>query len=143
MIVILAWSVSGVLALVSGIHLYWLFGGRRGHKAAVPERNGEPLFRPSRLATAVVALLLGAAAWAVLELGGASRPGLLSGKLLAYGGWLLAAVFVLRAIGDFKWLGLFKKETGTLFAKWDSMLYTPLCLLLGLAVMTIAIWRIV
>ncbi|MCZ8518261.1 MULTISPECIES: DUF3995 domain-containing protein [Paenibacillus] len=127
---VLAGAVSGVLFLLSGVHLYWLFGGRMGHGAVIPSTEQGPLFRPRPLSVAVVAALLAFAAWLALELGGSIRL-LYSDPLLTWGGWLLSVVFILRGLGDWKWVGVFKRKKGTPFAKWDSMVYSPLCLLLG------------
>jgi hypothetical protein len=99
-----------------------------------------PIFRPSKFGTGVVAILLALAAWLALEWGGIQR-GLFSDILLSYGGWLLTVVFLVRAIGDFKWVGFFKKKRGTVFAKWDSLLYSPLCFLLGTALLMIGLLR--
>ncbi|WP_309122258.1 DUF3995 domain-containing protein [Paenibacillus sp.] len=46
----------------------------------------------------------------------------------------VAAAFLQRAIGEFKRVGFTKRRTGTVFAKWDSALYSPLCLFLGIGV---------
>jgi Protein of unknown function (DUF3995) len=45
--------------------------------------------------------------------------------------WAIAAIFLLRAIGDFRYVGFFKKERGSKFAKMDTKFYSPLCLLIG------------
>jgi hypothetical protein len=48
-----------VLLFVSGIHLFWAFGGTWGGRAAVPEKaGGELAFKPGPLETAAVAALL-------------------------------------------------------------------------------------
>jgi len=41
------------------------------------------------------------------------------------------AVFLLRAIGDFKVAGIFKKEKETAFGKADTKYFTPLCLVIA------------
>lgn len=51
---------------------------------------------------------------------------------------VLGAVFVLRSIGDFRLVGFFKSVRGTGFAAWDTRLYSPLCLLLGLGALWLA-----
>lgn len=137
MIETLAWGTSGVLLGIALLHVYWLLGGRKGHEAAVPHTEERPLFRPSRLATGIVALLAALAAWFVLEWAGIRR-GILPSAVLPYGGWTLTAVFLLRAVGDFKWLGLFKSRKGTTFAKWDTLLYSPVCLTIGAGLLAIA-----
>jgi hypothetical protein len=131
MIDAIAWIVGGILSLLSGIHLYWAAGGSWGGEAAVPSNGMAPLFRSSKTNTILVAVALALSGWFVLEFSGAVKSFLFSEWLLLYGGWALSVVFLLRAVGDFRWLGFFKKQTNTLFAKWDTRLHSPLCLFLG------------
>jgi len=131
MVQIIAWVASSILVVISGLHFYWACGGRKGSISVIPTNGTEKLFQPSPMGTSVIGLLLALAAWIALEWSGSITPGLFSDTLLAVGGWGVAAVFVIRGIGDFKWVGLFKRRKGTVFAKWDSALYSPLCLLLG------------
>ena len=51
-----AWVVIAVFASLSFIHVYWLFGGGVGQRAAIPEIDGKPVFQPSTLSTLVVAM---------------------------------------------------------------------------------------
>lgn len=136
-----AWLAASFLFAVSGIHVYWACGGTFGFRAAVPGSDAGALFHPSKAATAPVALVMAVAAWSALAWGGAVSAPYLPGPFLQVGGWLTAAVFVIRGIGDFRWLGLFKREKSTLFARWDSLLYSPLCLLLGTALALIGLLR--
>jgi hypothetical protein len=46
----------------------------------------------------------------------------------------LAAGLLARGIGDFNYLGLFKRLRGSRFATLDTYLYSPLCLLLAAGV---------
>lgn len=55
------------------------------------------------------------------------------------GTWTLAAVFLGRIVGDFRWFGLFKRMRGTAFAWWDTWLFVPLCLLLALGCLVAAL----
>ena len=43
-----------------------------------------------------------------------------------------------RAIGDFKYVGFFKRVRGSKFARMDTLVYSPLCLLLALGVARVA-----
>lgn len=134
---VIACLVGGILFVLSMIHLYWLSGGKWGMQAVIPIDGGQAAFQPSQAATALVAVLLAAAGWFVLELGGVVSL-LYPVWLLRDGGWLLAAVFLLRAVGDFRLMGLFKKQKGSRFAQWDTRLYVPLCasIALGVSVLT-------
>lgn len=125
------WIVGGVLFLLSGIHLYWMAGGRAGALAAIPSTGSESLFQPTAMATGFVAAALAVAGWFVLELGEVAQRVLFPDWSFIYGGWTLASIFIIRAVGDFRWVGLFKKQRGTLFAKRDTFLYSPLCLFIG------------
>ncbi|TKI67695.1 DUF3995 domain-containing protein [Lysinibacillus mangiferihumi] len=43
-----------------------------------------------------------------------------------------AVIFLIRAIGDFKYVGFFKKIKHSQFARNDTWLYSPLCLFISL-----------
>ncbi|MHC9063421.1 DUF3995 domain-containing protein [Nitrospira sp. CMX1] len=112
-------------------HVYWLLGGRVGLDAAIPEIDGKPVFQPSAVATFVVAVALALCALLL-----AATAGLVSlpfpNMLLI---WLtrgLAVLLLLRAIGDFRLVGFFKRIRGTRFARLDTAVYSPLCLLLAI-----------
>ena len=123
-------SATLVLAAVSALHVYWARGGQRFAANAIPTRNGKPTMNPSPAATYTVAGLL-----ATAGLTGALSTARIRGRLprlLAAGAGL---VFLLRAMGDFRVLGFFKKERSTEFAKLDTRVYSPLCLVLGLALL--------
>ena len=44
---------------------------------------------------------------------------------------VLSLVFCVRAVGDFRFVGFFKRVRGTPFAIWDTRLFSPLYLLLA------------
>jgi hypothetical protein len=130
--------VSGVLFAIAMLHVYWAFGGRTGMIFAVPSRDGEPLFRPSRASTLAVAFALLAAGAVALD----------AGHLLAWrlprpvalvGCMALAVVFVARAVGERRYIGFFKQVRGTSFAWWDTRVFSPLCAAVGVAFVILAI----
>jgi len=127
-----------ILLLIGVLHLYWAIGQHAGESAVVPSVDGKPLFQPSRWATVAVAFALFSAAAVV-----AIRSGIVSVPALAFlaavGCWGLVAVFGLRAIGDFRYLGFFKRVTGTRFARADTLVYSPLCAVLAVMAATVAL----
>ena len=128
---------AGCLALLGAIHVYWALGGRALKAAALPEVDGRPAFTPRPVMTLGVALALLLAALLVAVTGGVLAtplPHRLARGLTA----LLALAFLARAVGDFRLVGFFKRVRGTRFARLDSVLYAPLCLLLGLAAAWVA-----
>ena len=130
-LVVLASSISAAFAGLSGLHVYWASGGQRGVKAAIPELDGAPLFRPGIGVTLMVALLLAVAAMLMLGRAGIG-PRILPSPLRSWGSWGVATALIVRAVGDFNYVGFFKRRRATKFATLDSRLYSPLALLLGL-----------
>lgn len=107
---------AAILTALGVIHLYWAAGGRFGKSATLPTANGKSVLHPTPLITIVVAIGLFAMAALVFE-----RVGL----------WLIAGIFLLRAVGDFRYIGFFKRVRDSRFARLDTRFYTPLCLLLA------------
>lgn len=128
---VIAFPLIAVFLTLSLWHVYWLLGGRVGRDAAIPEVNGKPVFQPSAAATLVVAIVLALCALLLAAVAGLV-PLPLPNMLLT---WLtrgLAVVLLLRAIGDFRLVGFFKRVRDTRFARLDTTVYSPLCLLLAI-----------
>lgn len=138
MVVALSWFIAIVLGVVGLIHLYWLAGGQAGLRIAVPYRvdRAEPLFVPRRFETGIVMLLFWLAA-AMILLHAHKLHAPLPPWIPVAAGWTLAAVFLIRGIGEFRYLGIFKRYRGSDFARMDTLIYSPLCLLLGAAALAI------
>ncbi len=122
-----------LLLIISLIHVYWAAGGRWGLAESLPERNGAKAFQPGRFATLVVALIFGCMAFFYLYKIGWLTPlnTIVPDWLTRYGLWLLAGIFLLRAIGDFRYVGFFKRVRGSRFSQLDTKFYSPLCLLVS------------
>lgn len=125
---------TSLLLLVSGIHVYWSFGGTWGLAVALPERPdraGQKAFQPGRGLTLLVAA--GLAVMAALHLYRLDwLPGTLPGWLTQYGLLGVGGIFFLRAVGDFRYVGFFKTTTETAFARLDTAFYIPLCLVISI-----------
>ncbi|HPI55379.1 MAG TPA: DUF3995 domain-containing protein [Chryseolinea sp.] len=138
MLLILVAINTIIFLTLSGIHFYWMSGGKRGSVSALPSNPStqELLFKPSIMATLIVAggLLL----FAIITLGNLiSFPFNIDQRYFHWGNLAISVIFFIRAIGDFKYIGFFKNIKETLFAKMDSKFYSPLCLTIsaiGLAI---------
>ncbi|PJZ59187.1 DUF3995 domain-containing protein [Leptospira barantonii] len=128
---ITSWISGVILFILSGFHFYWVAGGAKGKNRAIPEVKGKPAFQPGKLTTATVGILLFLAALFPIGLRMQTPLGIFH-NLLEYGTTFLSFVFLLRAVGDFKLVGFFKKIRGTNFSKYDDLYYSPLCLILSL-----------
>ena len=131
MITLIASALIAVFAGLAVVHLYWLFGGRVGQLAAIPEIDGQPVFQPSALAMLVVAIGLALCAMVIAGTAGIlALP--LSQAVLAWLTRALAMVLLLRAIGDFRLVGFFKVSRNSGFARLDTAVDSPLCLVLAI-----------
>ena len=122
-----------VFVTLAGIHFYWGLGGKWGLEGAIPiTANSVKARNPGIIACFAVGLAIGFVAFFVLikaDLVTFSMPTFVSN----YGLLILSGVFLLRAIGDFKYAGFTKKIHQGLFASNDTKYYSPLCLLISLA----------
>jgi len=120
-----------IFLFLSSIHFYWGLGGRWGSEAVIPVKdNTVKVKMPGPLPTFIIAFgLLGFGLFILI------KSGLINLNLPLWleksGLWIIAGIFILRAIGEFKYVGFFKKIKQTKFGQNDTKYYSPLCLLIG------------
>lgn len=134
MTTIIAILLITIFLFLSGLHVYWGFGGQWGNGAVIPTKNENvKVMMPGIVPTFIVALgLLGfglVVSMNVVELD-FKLPVWLD-VVNKYGLWLIASIFILRAIGEFNYVGFFKKYKQTKFGQNDTKYYSPLCLTIG------------
>lgn len=121
-------------AFLSGLHFYWGTGGKCGTGVNVPSnKQNQQVLNPGPLACFIVGLtLLAMGVFILAEAKIISIP--IWGWLDDYGLCAISAVFILRAIGDFNYVGFFKRIKDTNFAEADTRYFSPLCILISLLV---------
>lgn len=120
-----------IFTALSALHIYWAAGGKWGMENAVPQRaDGAKAMQPGKAITFGVAVVLLCFAWAHLSW---LVPDLSGLRFPRYVFYLIGAVFFLRVMGDFRYVGLFKTIRNNGFARQDDRLYIPLCAYLSLA----------
>jgi TctA family transporter len=131
-----AYALMAVFASLSLLHLYWVLGGRAGLETAIPSVDGKPAFQPSAMATAVVAVGLALCGVLVAVTSGVlAAP--ISRDVLVWPVRGLVLLFLLRAVGDFWLVGFFKRMHTTRFARLDSTVYSPLCLMIAIGLVIV------
>ena len=120
-----------IFGVLSAIHFYWLFGGKWGVGKVFPTKsNTASNIKIPKFATLIVAL--GLLSFGLLYL---LKSELISVEIpnwiLRYAYWIIPSIFIIRAIGEFNYVGFFKKVKDTEFGKADSKIFSPLCLLIG------------
>jgi hypothetical protein len=120
-----------IFILISLIHVYWAFGGKWGVEGVIPKlENKSGALKPPPAATLIVAG--GILVFALIHAGALGLISVVTSDYLAIGLIIIAIIFALRTLGDFKYVGLFKKKRAGLFAKNDTRYYVPLCVLISL-----------
>ena len=135
---LLALLVSTAFVSLAAWHFYMAFAGKSGENPAVPSVDGKPLFVPSRGSTIAVGVVLLLFALLVAATAGYVSVGL-PRPWLVWLSYALALGLLARAIGEFRYVGFFKKVRGSRFARMDTLLYSPLCLLLSINVAAVAV----
>lgn len=131
--------VVAVVFLMLGLwHFYMASGSLPGESGAVPSADGKPVFVPSKPSTIAVGMVLCLLAGLVAATSGAI-PSALPKTALKWLSFALAFGLLARAVGEFKYVGFFKKVRGSRFATIDTLFYSPLCLALAAGVAYIAI----
>ena len=129
--------VALVMLFLSVIHLYWAFFPKRIPSAKIiPYVEGKPALYPTPIKACIVAVFLALIAIFTVEL---AFPFInFPSWLLKLGGPTLALVFLIRALGDFHFVGFFKSIKDSEFAFYDTRFYSPLCVMLGMLFLILA-----
>ena len=114
-----------VFLALSALHVYWVFAGQSGLDRVVPTQDEKALFQPGKASTLLVAGALFVAALVSIWRGFYLHVG--PDWIPRASIWALAVVFALRAIGDFRYIGIFKRVRDTKFARNDTLFFSPLC----------------
>lgn len=115
--------------IVAGFHILWGIESRGTRKVIPEDDDFRPIFSPTPFACFLMAF-----AFIILALFSLAKyvnfplPHLVD----AYGTYAVAIVFFLRAIGDFNYMGIFKKKYKSEFAHHDTYFFTPLCIIVGI-----------
>lgn len=139
--IIAAGLLSITFLSIGLLHVYWVFGGKWALQGAMPEAMSNHVMADSKnasfkLGTMIVAIGLLAMSYLFLI-----KSGLLTSPVpsayLDYGNYAVIIIFTLRAIGDFKYCGFFKRIKEGEFAKNDSKIYSPLCLAISILALAV------
>ncbi|MDX1959150.1 MAG: DUF3995 domain-containing protein [Leptospiraceae bacterium] len=132
---LLAIPLITIFLFLSSIHVYWGFGGKWGNGAVLPTKtDDEKVIMPGPIPTFIVAFgLLGFALVVLLNIIHIDFTEYFGLTFIhKYGLRVIAGIFLFRAIGEFHYVGFFKKHKHTKFAINDTKYYSPLCLTIGI-----------
>ena len=141
MLILSSSLLIAIFLLISCLHFYWAVGGQWAIDNVVPrDEHGKAVLKTGAVASTLVGLgLFFFAMYYLLRTGFVEFT--LPDIILNSFGWIIPSIFLLRAIGDFKYVGFTKKIKDTTFARLDTAYFARLCLLiasLGLLVQVLA-----
>ncbi len=118
---------------LSTLYLYWLMGGKLGLKIAFHQNSHQSkrVKKPKPLnlfATLIVLITMTLITLAQTGIFAA----FISNTFIRLGTWCIAIIFMLRAIGLFQYKGFTKQYNDDAFAKMDTYIYSPMCLLVAI-----------
>jgi len=130
--------------VLADFHVYWLFGGDWGLDRVFPTKENESstVVTIPKFATLLVALGLFLFGLLYLLKSGLVIMFAQIPSWLGYAYWFIPIIFILRAIGEFKYVGFFKKVKHTKFAEADTKVFSPLCLGIGIVGILIQLFLI-
>ena len=131
-----------IIAFAAAFHLHWAFGGRLGFAVSLPQRPDNspvmahrlPWWRPAAggVALCLICLALLLLAWAGHLPLKFPRPWV---RLVLLG---VGMAFICRALIPNVYVGFFKRLRTTRWSRYDTRLYSPLFLILGLLI----VWQV-
>lgn len=134
----IACALCLIFLFLAVLHFYWFFGGKWLIDASFPEiKNTRKPKVPGLVPTLIVAIVLTCIGLFYLIKVDLIKVNLPIG-ISNYGLWVIAILFILRAIGEFHYVGFFKKYKESKFAEYDTKYYSPLCLCIGLSTLMVA-----
>jgi len=139
---IAALTALAIIAFAGAFHLHWALGGHRGFGVSLPQnpdgqpvlRHLLPLWRPAAFAVVLGLLLLGG----LVAARGLQLDHRLDQRLLELALTATGAAFIARALVPNRYVGFFKSLRTTRWARYDTRLYSPLFLTLGLSLIVVA-----
>ncbi len=125
---ILAIVIFIIFLGLSLLHISWALGSKYGFETALPtNEEGKRMLNPKKSDSLIVGLgllIFGLFYLIKVDLIAFELPSI----VLSAASWVIPSIFLLRAIGDFRYIGFTKKIKSTPFAIKDSRYYSPLCL---------------
>lgn len=122
---------SVIFISLSVLHFYWAVGGRSWYNDVLPTNStGSQQLNPSTTATLIISF--GLLLFALITITNHRMLIRYNQKtFFRYGTLAIGIIFLIRAIGDFKFIGFFKIVKHTRFGINDTQIFSPLCLFIS------------
>jgi len=128
------------LIIAAFVHIYWGLGGQLGLDHTIPvDQQGKKVFEFSRIASlAIAGGLIAISVLFLVKIGFISLG--LPSWLVFYSLLAFSGIFIMRALGDFKYIGFTKKIKDTQYGHLDTKIYSPIFLIIGILSLIIVLF---
>lgn len=134
---VLAVIISIVLIFLAALHFYWSLFGIKDPEAVLPTKTEtNAVVFPGKFGAALVGFVLLFFAFVFIN----KALLIVDYSWLTYVTYGIALSFILRAFGDFRYVGFFKTAKNSKFSALDTRFYSPLCLLMGLLMFLVEVF---
>ncbi|SNZ00263.1 DUF3995 domain-containing protein [Flagellimonas pacifica] len=125
---VLAILISIILIILAILHFFWALFGIKNPETVVPTEIGSNHVKtPNKIMAVLVGLILLGFAFVFIN----RIIDYVDFEWLQYVSIGIGIIFIIRAFGDFKYVGFFKTAKNSKFSALDTRYYSPLCLLMG------------
>jgi hypothetical protein len=120
---------ANILTAIGILHIYWLLGGKNSIEYFFPANSPfrKKHIKPKKTKLLFTSLALFIMAFFFIEQM-AGFTNLFNADAFKWGNKIIAVIFVLRAFGNFTYVGFTKSFKKGTYAKLDTYLYSPICL---------------
>ncbi|MEZ4809223.1 MAG: DUF3995 domain-containing protein [Allomuricauda sp.] len=134
---VLAVILTIVLVFLAVLHFYWSIFGIKDPSAVLPTSvTSNRVKSPGKFVAVLVGVILLLFAFVFIN----KALVYVDYPWLTYVSYGIGITFILRAFGDFKYVGFFKTAKNSKFSALDTRYYSPLCLLMGILILVLELF---
>lgn len=123
---------ANILVGLGILYIYWMLGGKNSIEYFFPANSPyrKKNIKPNKLKLAVYAIGMFVMAWFFIEqMAGFTK--VFNADAFKWGNKIISGIFLLRAVGNFTYLGFTKSFKKGTFARLDTYFYSFLCIMIA------------
>jgi len=127
---------TNILAALTIMYIYWFIGGKNSIQYFFPSNSSlrRNRVKPKKWKLFLTAIVLAAMTWLNVEqIEYFVINPVLHEEVFLWGNRIISIIFLLRAFGNFTYIGFTKTFRDSTYAKLDTYIYSPACILVAVS----------
>jgi predicted permease len=127
---------TNILAALTIMYVYWFLGGKNSIQYFFPSNSSlrRSKVKPKKWKLFITAIVLAAMTWLNIEqIQYFIFDPVRHQEVFLWGNRCISIIFLLRAFGNFTYIGFTKTFTDSTYAKLDTYVYSPACVLVAVS----------